>query len=202
MIITDGVDTLVPVTLHDALSQAWTAIRKEVVAPKLPDVPDATIGVGRGPLHVTEWDHAVVMVPPATVTGGGAKILEFLLHQAAHSLVTEPSAAAEGRRYHNEEYARAARRVGLAVEYASTAMGWSDTSLTPALAEIYADPIVHLDVAASSWRPVTHDSRNGVVAQCQCHPARKIRVRGTRAAEDLAEHPVVCSVCGKPFVAL
>jgi hypothetical protein len=45
---------------------------------------------------------------------------EILRMDAAHSLVTEPSAAAEGRRYHNEEYARAARGLGLAVEYAST----------------------------------------------------------------------------------
>jgi hypothetical protein len=32
---------------------------------------------------------------------------EILRMDAAHSLVTQPSAAAEGRRYHNEEYARA-----------------------------------------------------------------------------------------------
>jgi hypothetical protein len=194
MITLTAPDTLGAMTLRNALSQAWLAIRKQV-----PDVPDATVGVGDGPAHVIDWDSAVVMVPPGTVAQGNVKILEFLLHQAAHSLAGEPRRTTGGR-YHGNGYHDAALALGLAVEYTGTGKGWSETSLTADLAEIYADQLTQLRGAMSTWQPTTGPSRNGIVAQCPVHTDFKIRIRGADAASKLADHPVKCSRCDQELV--
>jgi hypothetical protein len=177
------------VTLHDALSQAWTKIRKETVAPRMPDVPDVAIGVGNGPLHVTDWDNPV-LVPQRIIDQGSGPVLAFLLHQAAHSLVREPASA----RYHSVAFKQAAERVGLAVEYAGTATGWSDTSLTPELERIYAAQLAQLDAAATGQRSSAF-TRNGITACCPAHPDFTIRIRGADAAERLQAHPLRCALC-------
>jgi hypothetical protein len=194
MITLTAPDTLGAMTLLDALTQAWLSIRKQV-----PDVPDAALAAGQGPAHVTDWDSAVVMVPPGTVAQGGVKVMEFLLHQAAHSLTGFAYAGSEGRR-HGEAYRVAAERLGLAVRQVK-GTGWSDTSLTGELAGTYAEQVQHLDAAASAWQPgTTRGSRNGIVAQCPVHTDFKIRIRGADAAERLAGHPVKCSRCDQELI--
>jgi hypothetical protein len=75
--------------------------------------------------------------------------------------------------------------------------GWSGTSLTEAAERVYGAQLLELVEAVSAWRPVTRQpfTRNGVTAQCQCDPARAIRMRATDAFQELTEHPIICSVC-------
>lgn len=74
------------------------------------------------------------------------------------------------------------------------------------LAKVYAAVIVQLHAAVANWEPPSPTARatrsssgNGITARCECTSPRKFRMGGIHAAEDLAEHAVICSVCRNPF---
>ena len=213
-------DTLPDVAMSDALTSAWKAIRR-----RHPKVPEATIAVapGRGSAcGSVAWDAGmpVILVGTETITDGPLAILEYLLHQAAHGLLTTTGdrAAADGKhypdehsqgnagRYHNKSYRDAAQSLGLRAAWTQGGTGWSATSGSDDLAKVYEGPVRQIVTATTNWQPpaplprtLRKSGGNGVSARCQCQPPRIIRMRGTGAAADLREHPVVCSVCGKQF---
>ena len=189
MITATAADTLdaVPASASDALSSAWLAIRKQV-----PDVPAATVKAGPGLAHVTDWDDPVVMVPPGTVAEGGVKIMEFLLHQAAHSLDGIAYAGAAGR-YHGEGYRAAAERLGLAAERAP-GLGWAKTSLASEAAGVYSGQITSLDSASRDFdAPAPRQTSRRITVVCAC--PRKMSV----VPSVFYEGPVRCEVCGEVF---
>jgi hypothetical protein len=66
----------------------------------------------------------------------------------------------------------------------------------------YADAVDELDQAPTAYRLADlHDAKpktnNGIVAECRCDPARKIRL--SRSAYDLGL--IDCGICGQPFTA-
>ena len=205
--------------MSDALTSTWKAIRR-----RHPKVPAATISVspGRGSAcGSVAWDAdtPVILVGAETIADGPLTTLEYLLHQAAHGLLTdtEDRSASDGKhypdehsqgnagRYHNKSYRDAAQSLGLKATWTQGGTGWSATSASDDLAMVYEGPVRQIVTATADWQPpaplprTVRKSGNGVSARCQCQPPRTIRMRGTDAAADLGEHPVICSVCGKPF---
>jgi hypothetical protein len=206
--------------MTDALTSTWKAIRR-----RHPKVPEATVSVapGRGSACGSiAWDAdmPVILVGTETITEGPLAIVEYLLHQAAHGLLTTTGdrATADGRhypdehsqgnagRYHNKSYRDAAQSLGLRAAWTQGGTGWSATSASDDLAMVYEGPVRQIVTATTDWQPpaplprtVRKSGGNGVSARCQCQPPRTIRMRGTGAAADLRDHPVICSVCGKPF---
>jgi hypothetical protein len=162
----------------------------------------------------------VLLVSAETVADGPLAIVEYLLHQAAHGLLSAtadqptddgrhyPDEHSQGNagRYHNKSYRDAAQSLGLKAEWTQGGTGWSATSASDDLLMVYEGPVRQIVTAMTDWQPpaplprsVRKSGGNGVSARCQCQPPRTIRMRGTDAAGDLREHPVICSVCGKPF---
>ncbi len=217
---TAAADSLPDVTMSDALTATWKAIRR-----RHPKVPDATVSVapGRGSAcGSVAWDAGmpVIMVGAQTIAEGPLAILEVLLHQAAHGLLRAaehrsgneakhyPDEHSQGNagRYHNKSYRDAAQSLGLKAEWTRGGIGWSATSANDDLAMVYEGPVRQLVTAMTDWQPpsplprsVRKSGGNGISARCQCQPPRTIRMRGADAAADLREHPVICSACGKPF---
>jgi hypothetical protein len=213
-------DSLPDVAMTDALTATWKAIRR-----RHPKVPEATISVapGRGSAcGAVAWDVGmpVILVGTDTINEGPLAILEYLLHQAAHGLLSAiaDQSAEDGRhypdehsqgnagRYHNKSYRDAAQSLGLKAEWTQGGTGWSATSAGDDLLMVHEGPVRQIVVATADWQPpaplprsVRRSGGNGVSARCQCQPPRVIRMRGTAADADLREHPVVCTVCGKPF---
>jgi hypothetical protein len=216
-----GADSLPDVAMTDALTATWKAIRR-----RHPKVPDATITVapGRGSAcGAVAWDTGmpVILVGAQTIQDGPLAILEVLLHQAAHGLLAAtgqrpagddgkhyPDEHSQGNagRYHNKSYRDAAQSLGLKAVWTQGGTGWSATTAVDELLTVYEGAVRQLVTAMTEWQPPAPLPRsarksggNGIAARCQCQPPRTIRMRGIDAATDLREHPVVCSVCGKPF---
>jgi hypothetical protein len=197
---------LLPVSEEDAavlraIDQAWTRIQETV--PAVPPVI-AELTPGRSSSCTAPgWAAGETAILAVNLMPGGRKITgadltAWLAHHAAHSQAL-PTTASEGR-WHGYSFASTARELGLDAGTGST--GFSTTTLSPDGTARYASEIAELDKALRSWVPVTQPkaertSRNGVAATCQCSPPRKIRV--SEKTFDLG--PVLCGICGKPFVA-
>jgi hypothetical protein len=212
-------DSLPVVAMSDALTATWKAIRR-----RHPQVPDATVTVapGRGSsCGAVAWDTGlpVIMAGTLTIQDGPLAVLEFLLHQAAHGLLAgQRPASGDGRRYpdehsqgnagryHNKAYRDAAQSLGLEAAWTQGGTGWSATTARGELLTTYEPAVRQLVTAMTGWHPPTPLPRsvrksdgNGVSARCSCQPPRTIRMRGTGATAALRDHPVLCTVCGKPF---
>ena len=213
-------DSLPDVAMSDALTATWKAIRR-----RHPKVPDATVTVapGRGSAcGAVAWDAGmpVILVGADTIAEGPLAIVEYLLHQAAHGLLTTtgdrsadsgkhyPDEHSRGNagRYHNKEYRDAAQSLGLKAAWTQGGTGWSATTASDSLAMTYEGPVRQIVTAMTDWQPpaplprsVRKSGGNGVSARCQCQPPRVIRMRGADAATGLRDRPVICTVCGKPF---
>jgi hypothetical protein len=192
---------LVP-TMTEALERTWRAIRR-----RHPEVPDARVRITNGRASSCGsvlWESATIMISTRTVASASPReILGILLHQAAHGLLAAretPDLTGEDR-YHSAVYRDAAQSLGLEVSYHHRGSGWSTTTVSDHLAQVYAEQVGQLAQAAANADPVTTApfTRNGVAAKCSCVPPRTIRMRGQDAAADLAEHEIICSVCRAPF---
>jgi hypothetical protein len=192
----------VTVTMPEALASTWTAIRK-----RHRGVPVATVQVspGRGSgCQAVAWgsDNPVVLVGPQTVMEGPRAILGYLLHQAAHGLQeTGSPEPGKPQRYHNSHYRDEAQRLGLSVDWTKHGIGFSDTSVPDHTADYYGPAIAQLAAALDHWQApqrARSESYNGVTATCGC--PRTIRLRSQHGAEELADKPIICTACGKPFM--
>jgi len=206
--------------MSDALTATWKAIRR-----RHPKVPDAAVSVapGRGSAcGAVAWDTGMpmIMVGAQTITDGPLAIVEYLLHQAAHGLLTAagdhpaddekhyPDEHSRGNagRYHNKSYRDAAQSLGLKAAWTQGGTGWSATTAGGELAMIYEGPVRQIVAATADWQPpaplprtIRKSGGNGISARCQCQPPRTIRMRGADAEADLRDRPVICTACRKPF---
>jgi len=191
--------SLVGVDMTDTLNATWEAIRHQD-----PDVPRAQVSIvrGKGSPH---WrpDQRVVHVAESTVNAGAPEILHFLLHQAAHDLVSEVPTGSQGR-YHSVAYKTAAERLGLAVEYVGPkggqpgGNGWARTSLTAEVQVIYAPQLRQLESAREHWEVPERQTSHRVTVHCQCTPnPRKLQIVPSVLDKGL----ITCEVCGQPFAA-
>jgi hypothetical protein len=179
-----------------------------------PDVPAAVLVVASGSegrrlnlghfaphrWQVNGADRHEVLVGGEGLHRGPLEVLGTLLHEAAHGLAQARSIQETSRqgRYHNRRYAQLARELGLAVATVKP-IGWSATTVPEPTAAIYAGELEELQAALVLWRRQEHHigpgtrSRNLLAASCEC--GRRIRV----AKATLAEAPILCVLCQKPF---
>ena len=199
--------TLVRVSAEDnavlrALEKLWSKIREH--DSRVPvALFDLTPGRSSGCVSVG-WDQLSPVIEinlrPEGQNSTGAEVLEFLLHQAAHS-IAGPVKSSEGR-WHNRAYRDAAESIGL--DTAVDATGYGATSLASGTRTRYRNELSALDRALAKWEPTEQvkaerSSRNGVVLQCSCDPPRKIRIRGNPDHLDVTG--IRCEHCGQPFTA-
>lgn len=210
--------TLVPVSDLDlavlrALSRAWGKIHDQddhvpesVVFDLTPGRSSSCVSVG--------WDQLNPVIElnlrPEGQNGRNltaAEALEFLLHQAAHS-IAGPVRSSEGR-WHPAAYQKAAESIGLHAE--SDPTGYGATSLGPGARTRYRSELTALDRALAKWEPTEQvkserASRNGVVLECSCTPEtlpdatswpRKIRLRGN--PEKINIGGIWCRICNSEF---
>ena len=194
-------ETDVPVLA--ALTRAWERIRRE--DDHIPPVViDLTPGRGSSCSSIGWADDVRIMeinLRDGDQNLTGRRVLELLLHHAAHA-VAGPVSSAEGR-YHNQHYRSAATSLGLEAALpgtASTGSGWSNTSLARGAVTRYQPEIAALDRALQRWEPTEQaktrrDSRNPALAMCSCVPPRKLRVR----QKTLALGAITCEICQNPF---
>jgi hypothetical protein len=193
-----------------ALERAWAAIQA-----RHPQVPEVVMAVASGSVgrrgelklgHFAErrWRVATTERPELFVGGeglaaGAVEVLGTLLHEAAHGLAAARGVQDTSRqgRYHNRRYATLARELGLTVQRAGS-RGWTATAVPAETATVYAAVVEDLARALVLWRRAEHPgggkrSRNLLAAVCAC--GRRIRA----ARSTLAQAPVLCGRCGRPF---
>jgi hypothetical protein len=192
-----------------ALEHAWQSIRR-----RHPDVPEAVLVVASGSegkrlnlghfaphrWQVNGSDRHEVLVGGEGLQRGPSEVLGTLLHEAAHGLATarQVQDTSRGGRYHNRRYAALARELGLEVTTVKP-IGWSATTVPQHTASAYAGQLEELQVALVLWRRQEHRigsgsrSRNQLAAVCGC--GRRI----CAAKATLAEAPILCGSCRKPF---
>jgi hypothetical protein len=201
----DGAGSL----LVAALEHTWQTIRS-----RHPHVPDAVLVVASGAegkrlnlghfaphrWQVNGSDRNEVLVGGEGVHRGPLEVLGTLLHEAAHGLAQARSIQDTSRqgRYHNRRYATLAHELGLEAT-SIPPIGWSATTVPRPTASAYAGQLQELQAALVLWRRQEHRigpgprSRNLLAATCGC--GRRIRVAKTT----LAEAPILCSACQRPF---
>lgn len=199
-----------------SLERAW-----EAIVARHPDVPPAVLVVAPGQGHPRDglklghfaagrWDvagsnRAEVLVGGEGLRLGPEELLGTLLHEAAHGLghAREVRTTSRNNRYHNTSFRRLAEELGLAVAQVGT-IGWSDTSVPLAVAELYRPVLEDLGKALVLWRradaargPGGDDggSRNLLACRCRCEPPRAIRV----AQGTLRLGPITCGACLEEF---
>jgi hypothetical protein len=187
-------------TVNEALERAWRDIRR-----RNPEVPDARVVTDtreHGCGTVRWGKDPVITIGLATLAAGGEEALHALLHQAAHALLGGTSEASGGR-WHDRQYQVAAESVGLKAATGRAREGWHGSTMLPdATRDRYRKTVENLNAALEADQPVLARAfeRNGIVAVCRCHPARKIRIRGKDAVENLAMYPIRCETCNTRFV--
>ncbi len=192
-----------------ALEHAWQAIRT-----RHPEVSEAVLVVASGSegkrlnlghfaphrWQVNGADRHEVLVGGEGLHRGPVDVLGTLLHEAAHGLAQARRVADTSRqgRYHNRRYATLAGELGLQVASVKP-IGWSATTVPELTASAYAAQLEELAAALVLWRRQEHRtgsgtrSRNLLAAACGC--GRRIRV----AKATLAEAPILCGRCARPF---
>ncbi len=192
-----------------ALEHAWQAIRT-----RHPEVSEAVLVVASGSegkrlnlghfaphrWQVAGADRHEVLVGGEGLHRGPVDVLGTLLHEAAHGLAQARRVADTSRqgRYHNRRYATLAGELGLQVASVKP-IGWSATTVPELTASAYAAQLEELAAALVLWRRQEHRtgsgtrSRNLLAAACGC--GRRIRV----AKATLAEAPILCGRCARPF---
>lgn len=184
---------------YDALASAWSDIRRRHRL-----VPRAV--VVRGPekaCGAVNWaEEPVIMVGQQTLGNGKPdEVLHALLHQAAHGVAGGTSASSAGR-WHDVAFDAAAASMGLEA-VPGARQGWHGSTRMPDATRDRYPAALETLAAALADEPGTLAgfSRNGIVATCGCPEGvgLRIRIRGSDAASQLDNRPIVCSVCGERF---
>lgn len=158
-----------------ALEALWGAVRREH-----PDVPPVVvitgsahqqIGTGlysrtRGHYGRDLWAGPAGAIPELFIAGEllhpleghplGHRVLETLLHEAAHGLAHArgiKDTSRSGNRYHNRRYAALATELGLDPPLTPDGRGWSECTLAPGTPAVYADALEVLADATLPYMP-------------------------------------------------
>jgi hypothetical protein len=183
---------------------------------KHPEVPHVVLTLGNGTanagqltfghFHDQKWAAGDGRLPELFIGGEGLRrgavpLLGTLLHEAAHGVASIRGVKDTSRqgRYHNTKFRDIAVELGITVEK-DPKIGWSITTVPDLTAADYAAEVDELDQALIAYRladvpngkPKTN---NGIVAECGCQPARKIRL--SRSTYDLG--PIYCGLCEQSF---
>lgn len=212
------------------LGSTWAAIRE-----LHPELPSAVVVLASGTTQkVRRWGHwaasrwnvggeragEVLIAGELLAPGGGHdpaqpvehRVLETLLHEAAHALafVRSIEDTSRGGRYHNERYAVLGRELGLDVTRGPV-HGWHRTQLRPETAAQYAQVLTDLrEVLYGHRAPEAEGAEGGagrarsgaaggatrITIQCGC--ARRAQI----APGVLSLGEITCGRCGSPFEAV
>lgn len=203
----------------DALESAWRSIRAHHH-----ELPNAVITVGqgsdprrRGTLRAGHWWErrwheadgqdpkiAEVFIAGERLGHGAEKVFGTLLHEAAHGIASERGVQDTDKRgrYHNQNYAAIARECLLDVQQNEKARvhGWNVTSLTDEASERYSADITAIATAITGFRRTETGRRRRTAkptrVSIECGCGRKLM----GAPGTVAEGPILCGVCGKPFL--
>jgi hypothetical protein len=199
-----------------ALDEAWQAVRH-----RHRDVPSVVIiiGSGRKPsgghrlgYHLSNhWNVrqqdgrlAELFIAGEVLPLGGERILETMLHEAAHALADVrgiQDCSRSGNRYHNRRFAVLAAELGLRPPAKpSSSGGYDECVLEPETAVAYAQTVTALTAAAVAYLDpasgrrvrVGREGRRFAVA-CPC--GRRLQV-SPRSYEDGA---IICGLCLSAF---
>ena len=214
-----------------ALERAWSEIREAH-----PDVPRALIVVASGTstrskklghfapdrwsdgaatkngAKPTKAARAAAMVHEVLISGeglrgGGASVMDTLLHEGAHGMAIVRKIADTSRsgRYHNKKFKALAEEVGLDVT-SHASHGWAFTELAKPTAKRWAKAIKALDKAiAKSFRVAEPEGQakagsRMLKAVCQCLVGEKCEPRVIRVARKTFEFAAItCGECGDDF---
>lgn len=204
-----------------ALERTWAEMRD-----RHPDVPEVVFVTGKGSKKMeVKWGHwcpdrwqesdarnnslPEVFISGECMAQGAAKVLETLLHEAAHGLawVRDIKDTSRGNRYHNQKFVSLAEELGLrGPEVADEVRGWSACRLAegtvdsyvslPALAEALVVCIgPKLDeVDPDKAKPPTERKPQPKYG-CGC-PERIIRI----PKKVLEIGPILCGLCDQAFL--
>ncbi|RSM93787.1 hypothetical protein DMB42_52030 [Nonomuraea sp. WAC 01424] len=159
---------------------------------------------------------------------GAPRVLQTLLHEAAHSLAYArgiKDTSRSGNRYHNGKFAELAEEMGLCrPAKPSKAHGFSACEITEATIAEYEITLKELTAAQVAYLTDLHETggttgggddeeegeggkkggkgkgRAGkrFAVECQCTPARRLQV----SPKTLEDGPVICGRCGEQFAAV
>jgi hypothetical protein len=198
-----------------AIESTWAAIRH-----RHPDVPHVVLTLGGGTarpgqvtlghFHDGKWATTdATRLPELFIGGEGLQrgpvpLLGTLLHEAAHGVASTRGIKDTSRqgRYHNTRYRDLANELRITVDR-DPSIGWSITTVPDATAADYAPQLATLAAALGAYRLADHHlsgrggSNNGIVAECACEPARKIRL----SRSSFEQGPIECGVCSAGFTA-
>ncbi|WP_079127540.1 hypothetical protein [Streptomyces sp. TP-A0874] len=184
-----------PLVLAAELAHAWSDIQRQ--HPELPDLaePESLIG-------------------ESSSACGSELSFERLLHEAVHGIAAARGVRDTSRagRYHNRRFLAIAEELGLDhSEEPHPSSGFSLVYLSPEARKRYRSTSERLQRALKAYRAATAATGNGrsfrgpaarhgssgggvrVKAVCDC--GRNVRV----VPSVLAQAPIVCGGCGKPF---
>lgn len=201
-----------------ALERTWAEMRD-----KHPEVPEVMFVSGRGTKGLeVKWGHWCpdrwqqsdarnVKVPEVFVSGeclaqGADKVLETLLHEAAHGLahVRDIKDTSRGNRYHNSKFVALAEELGLkGPEVANEVRGWSACVLAegttdsyeslPALREAIVVVIGgKLETGPEAEAPRKRNPQPKYGCGCE----RQIRM----SKATFEEGTILCGLCEQPFL--
>lgn len=222
--------TQIPVSvISRALESVWTAIQA-----RHPEVPHAVVtlatNAGRsktgsitaGHWSATRWmvpdegSRAEVVIAGEILGGNAARMLEVLLHEAAHGLAHARNVkdTSNRNRYHNKRFKKLAEELGLDVTEHAT-LGWQNTTLRAATRVQYAEQIAVLAeaqqatqrvfrvlpksrltaVAPSDEEEEATPQATRVALTCSCAVPRRLWIAPGVASQG----EIVCGVCESAF---
>ncbi|MFB7677869.1 hypothetical protein ACFC26_41365 [Kitasatospora purpeofusca] len=221
-----------------ALEQLWAEIRTRHTG-----VPDAVLITGTGlpkagskakravyqklgHLHPDRWldadreqRRAELFVAGELLDAGGEAVLETLLHEAAHGLAVRRGirdCSSDGKRWHNREFAKLAREVGLQPPpRAAKVIGYSESLILPETTKAYAAALKRLQAArlpfleggagavgaqAAEGEGEESGGKGGragkrAAVECACEPPRRFQL----TAKILEEGDLICGRCEQKF---
>ncbi|WP_306324113.1 MULTISPECIES: hypothetical protein [unclassified Streptomyces] len=215
------------------LEATWKTIQKHHA-----EVPDVVIVTGSGQptgrRKGVKWGHhtvdrwldaaeagkkAELFVSGEAIAKGGEKVVETMLHEAAHALaavrdIRDTSCAG---RWHNKKFAALASELGLEPpRRAQDVIGFSESLITAVTVGRYAASIRRLDAAALARIDLPEQARKPepeqdednpgprggrgragkrVPVRCGCEPPRQMRA----TPAFLEGGAVLCGTCGEAF---
>ncbi len=156
-----------------------------------------------------------VFLAGETIAMGSKDVLETLLHEAAHALCAARGVrdtSAQGNRYHNKEFAKAAKELGLEPpQRGAPVVGFSECLLTADTLRQYGKQLGALERATLPYLPYgdkageqapkpeeedpTKKTSRRQRVVCKCEPERVLQL----TPKALRDGPIICGVCTEHF---
>jgi hypothetical protein len=197
-------------SLVRVIEAAWSRLQRQIVG--LPNVVVVVLSGRRAPyghFGAARWQRlgkagvtGELGVNPALFHSPHA-VLEVLLHEAAHALLSSRGIKDVRDYYHRKSFRDVCvKELDLDCEFRNPRFGWTSTSLPAFRATRYAEVLQELKRLrwGHTARPLLRTSqplpKSGYLTlSCDCKPARRIRC----TEKTLAKGAIACVSCGAAF---